>query len=240
MIKEIEDVIEPFNGRRIPNLVLLTEAYPEIAAEWCYKKNCGFGPEDFSRSSGVKVFWKCPICKLDYKAQISNRTTSKSTCPYCAHKAPCHFNCLATLNPHLIKEWHPTKNGKLTPSDVTNFSKKKVWWQCSSCKYAWQATVQSRTAHHTGCTACYLRIRELYPIIFYEWHVERNGGLTAARISRSNKEVVWWKCLQKHEWQASISSRTRDSFPCPECTNSRREPQHQLRYRARRKASNKA
>jgi hypothetical protein len=30
--------------------------------------------------------------------------------------------------PHLVKEWHPTKNGDLTPDDFTHGSNKKVWW----------------------------------------------------------------------------------------------------------------
>jgi very-short-patch-repair endonuclease len=37
---------------------------------------------------------------------------------------------LAFLNPKVAGEWHPTKNGKLRPEDVTPGSGKKVWWQC--------------------------------------------------------------------------------------------------------------
>ena len=33
---------------------------------------------------------------------------------------------LAEVNPELAKQWHPTKNGKLTPDDVTLKSGKKV------------------------------------------------------------------------------------------------------------------
>ena len=36
-----------------------------------------------------------------------------------------------TSYPHLVKEWHPTMNGDLTPEDITHGSKKKVWWLCS-------------------------------------------------------------------------------------------------------------
>ncbi|MED4634714.1 zinc-ribbon domain-containing protein [Peribacillus frigoritolerans] len=39
-------------------------------------------------------------------------------------------NCLETIFPELAKEWHPTKNGKLTSEDVTDGSKKVVWWLC--------------------------------------------------------------------------------------------------------------
>ena len=34
--------------------------------------------------------------------------------------------------PHLVKEWHPTKNLNLTPKQVTSKTNKKVWWLCSN------------------------------------------------------------------------------------------------------------
>ena len=42
--------------------------------------------------------------------------------------------CLVTVNPDLAKEWHPTKNGDLTPENVFSKSGKKVWWKCPVCK----------------------------------------------------------------------------------------------------------
>lgn len=38
---------------------------------------------------------------------------------------------LAKLNPELAAQWHPTKNGILTPFDVSNRSSDSVWWKCS-------------------------------------------------------------------------------------------------------------
>ena len=35
-----------------------------------------------------------------------------------------------TSYPDLVKQWHPTKNGELTPNDFTYESNKKVWWLC--------------------------------------------------------------------------------------------------------------
>ena len=37
---------------------------------------------------------------------------------------------LAEVNPELAKQWHTSKNGDLTPEDVSAGSKKKVWWKC--------------------------------------------------------------------------------------------------------------
>ncbi len=53
----------------------------------------------------------------EWDGSINNRSRGRS-CPICSGKKLVKSNCLATLNPELAKEWHPTKNGKLTPFDV--------------------------------------------------------------------------------------------------------------------------
>lgn len=50
---------------------------------------------------------------------------------------------LLNHNPSLAKEWHPTKNGFLTPLDVTYGSDKKVWWRCRR-GHEWQARIGRR------------------------------------------------------------------------------------------------
>ena len=37
---------------------------------------------------------------------------------------------LSEHSPHLVAEWHLTKNGNLTPYCVSYGSNKKVWWIC--------------------------------------------------------------------------------------------------------------
>ena len=37
---------------------------------------------------------------------------------------------MQSTNPELAAEFHPTKNGELTPSDFTPGSDKKEWWKC--------------------------------------------------------------------------------------------------------------
>ena len=38
---------------------------------------------------------------------------------------------LATLNPEIADQWHPTQNGDLTPVQVVARSGRNVWWKCS-------------------------------------------------------------------------------------------------------------
>lgn len=58
---------------------------------------------------------------------------------------------LATMNPTLASEWHPTKND-LTPRDVVSNSHKKVWWLCK-CGCEWEADISNRN-RGTGCPRC--------------------------------------------------------------------------------------
>lgn len=59
---------------------------------------------------------------------------------------------VAIKNPELLAEWNTTKNGLLTPYDVTPGSGKKVWWKCS-LGHEWQATIGSRV-NGNGCPYC--------------------------------------------------------------------------------------
>ena len=47
---------------------------------------------------------------------------------------------LADLFPNIASEWHPTKNGDLTPDQVTKGSTKMVWWKCDVADdHEWKA-----------------------------------------------------------------------------------------------------
>ena len=55
--------------------------------------------------------------------------------------------------PDLVKEWHPTKNGELTPDDFTHGTHKKVWWLCP-IGHSYESVVQKRTGNNSGCPYC--------------------------------------------------------------------------------------
>jgi len=56
--------------------------------------------------------------------------------------------------PDLAKEWHPTKNGDLTPENVTYGSGYKAWWLCSK-GHDFVSGVYSRTGKNkNGCPYC--------------------------------------------------------------------------------------
>ena len=37
---------------------------------------------------------------------------------------------LSQSHPELAAQWHPTKNGSITPDAVFGGSHKRIWWQC--------------------------------------------------------------------------------------------------------------
>ena len=75
-------------------------------------------------------------------------------CPICANDvAQAGYNDLATLFPAVAAEWHPTKNGNLTPSQVVPCSHQTVWWICPE-GHVWRTVISNRTnaKKRTGCT----------------------------------------------------------------------------------------
>jgi hypothetical protein len=63
-------------------------------------------------------------------------------------------NSLEAVYPKLASQWHPTKNGKLKPSQVVSGGYKKIWWLCSnSANHVWETSISNRV-HGYGCPLC--------------------------------------------------------------------------------------
>ncbi len=128
---------------------------PDIAAQWHPTKNGSLRPQDVTYGWGKKVWWQCRKCGYDWQVSPNSRTNKKynCTCPCCANKVVVPGkNDLATTYPEISKEWHPTKNGELTPKDVTGGSHEKVWWKCPH-GHEYMTAVLYRT-RGTNCPIC--------------------------------------------------------------------------------------
>jgi hypothetical protein len=134
---------------------------------------------------------------------------------------------LQALFPEIAKEWHPIKNGILTPSNVKTGSHKIVWWQCSKYPdHEWYSTVKDRGIRGSSCPICQGRkvlegfndLKTTEPEIAKEWHPIRNGDLKPTEVTRSSNIKVWWQCNKypDHEWDAPINNRT-SGRGCPIC-----------------------
>ncbi len=209
--------------------------------EWHPTKNGELTPQGVMPNSMKKVWWLLPYddpktgkhFNFEWKTAVSNRTRGLG-CPYLTgHAVWIGFNDLATINPKLASEWHPDKNGDLTPKDVTSSSQKEVWWLLpyddpktgKHFDFEWKASVATRS-NGRGCpylsgNAIWLGFNDLqttYPAIADEWNFDRNKDKKPEMYSESSTKRVWWKCKKGHEWQAVIESRTKNNSKCPYCS----------------------
>jgi hypothetical protein len=211
---------------------------PEIAKEWHPTKNGDLKPSEVSTGSNRKVWWQCQeFVNHAYEAAISSRTGGqKSGCPICAGKIVLKgFNDLESREPDLAKEWHPTKNGELKPSEVGVGTTKKVWWQCPKFEnHEWNANVVNRTNMRAGCPICggnvvlagFNDLASQAPDIAREWHPTKNGDLTTSEVNVYSNQKRWWLCEiePNHEWKTAVGDRTRVGRGCPSCAKSGFDP----------------
>lgn len=208
--------------------------FPEIAKEWHKEKNGTLRPIDVTQSSKVNVWWKCSkIPTHEWQMTIATRIRNKSVCPKCNNPSKLRgkLPTLDIYDPILSKQWHPTKNGNLTPAAVTPGMSKKVWWVCSkNNEHVWEASISNRVKGR-GCPYCAnfrvtpensLQIR--FPEIASQWHPTKNTDLQLSEVTHGSKKKVWWQCQKEHshEWQTTVVSRTqRNIKDCPFCSKSR-------------------
>lgn len=193
----------------------------ELLSEWNYKKNT-IKPSEITAGSNERVWWVCPKGH-EYQAAPHNRTRGKTGCPVCAGKiVEKGFNDLASFEPRIAGEWDYDKNHGMSPDEITQNSSKKIWWRCKN-GHSWEATVNSRTRGN-GCPYCSGRYASTdnnllanNPELAAEWNYEKNKGLSPESFTSSSGRIVWWKCNNGHEWQASIDRRNHGNG-CPYCS----------------------
>lgn len=197
----------------------------ELLREWNYARNEGLTPEGAASGSRRKVWW---IDRLghEWQQEIASRA-SGCGCPVCANRVILPgINDFAATHPALVAEWHPTKNGDLTPQKISYGYDKKVWWLCAH-GHAWQAAPKTRVRMGAGCPICandvaqagFNDLAALFPAVAAEWHPTKNGNLTPEQVVSGSNRTVWWKCGLGHEWRAAIVDRTRGTNGCPYCAN---------------------
>lgn len=186
----------------------------EKLIHWNYQKNTK-QPESFSNGSSFNAHW---ICEKGHEWSICIK--NKKGCPYCANKLVGYGNDLLSVYPEAVKEWHPTKNIPLLPSQVTFKATTQVWWQCQH-GHEWKADVRR---FHKGyqCPYCTTKktapeqsIASHKPDFLNEFNTFKNH-LDPLTLSLGSTKKVWWICKKGHEWQSSVRNRTQGSH-CPRC-----------------------
>lgn len=219
----------------------LATNYPELAKEWHPTMNGELTPNEVTCDSGKKVWWYLPYddpetgkhFEFVWAARVFNRT-SGADCPFLSGKAVwLGYNDLATNSPELAKEWHPTKNRRLTPDMVTCGSGKKVWWYLpyddpetgKHFDFCWAASISNRT-NGAGCPflagkaawSGYNDLETKSPELAKEWHPTKNRKRTPNQVNNQTMMKVWWLCPKcGYEWRSSVRARAVDESGCPRC-----------------------
>jgi hypothetical protein len=216
-------------GRRVCKSNSLLKVRPDLARTWHPTKNGERTPRDVFVRSTTEFWWKC---EQGHEFKTSPRQRALHRCRYCTSRCISPQRSLARRFPMLARQWHPTKNGSLTPLDVGCRVPTKVWWRCpKGPDHEWRASIVSRTSKRNGtrCPCCFGRLLSVtnslaarFPKLARQWHPTRNGHLTPRDILAGSETPVWWQCPVGHAWRAPPGQRARERGSCPICRPRRR------------------
>ena len=196
----------------------LATTHPELAQQWHPTKNGELTPEMVTSGSHKKVHWVCPVSQGEWEDSPSGRLKNgRVSSPFTqGRKIKVGFNDLATTHPELAQQWHPTKNGELTPEMVTSGSNKKVWWTCSESQGEWEASISNRCkgtlkspfSQGKSVLKGFNDLATTHPELSQQWHPTKNGELTPEMVTSGSNKKVWWTCGESQgEWKASPNER---------------------------------
>ncbi|MBW9213276.1 zinc-ribbon domain-containing protein [Mumia sp. zg.B53] len=224
----------------------LADLHPKIAVEFVSCSRPDRSPADLRPSSNFICVWRCPDCGHEYKAAPAARVRGRG-CPRCApaKRGDCrsrgdaargtsladHASRLSDEFVEIIGRPHRS------PADISVGSNLKAKWRCAECRHEWTTTVASRALAGTGCPACGRRrtgharsvpapgrsLLDLFPDVAKQFlenltHPDREPD----RLKAASHDRCRWRCAWGHEWETTVSNRTRGGTGCPECPRSLR------------------
>lgn len=219
----------------------LKESHPHLWKEIDLEKNVDIKDYNKITTANPKPIWW--ICEKGHswikppsdrtRTRISKATGKEvkgASCPICANKKVLPgYNDLATTNPKLAKEFHPTKNKDLTINTIPKGYSKKIWWICE-IGHEWEASPYVRDRTGSRCLTCinqkvvkgFNDLETTNPYIASQWHPVKNGEKKPDSVTSGADQKVWWLGICGHEWDAKISSRASTNSRnrgCPICSN---------------------
>ena len=206
----------------------LETSSPKLAREWHPTKNGDLTSKDLTAQSGKTVWWQCSVNELHEWNSSPNQRKANPSCPYCFNKKVLTGeNDLRTKFPELAGEWHPQKNGSLSPSDVGAGSGKFAWWQCG-LGHEWRQKIETRTRGH-GCPYCtnlkawpgFNDIATLNPVLAARWHPTQNLPTRVDSVVPGSGNKYWWVCEldSRHEYQMTPNQGNGRKVGCAICAN---------------------
>lgn len=141
-------------------------------------------------------------------------------------------NSFGDMFPEIAKEWHPTKNGDLTPYMVSQHSGVLAWFVCPN-GHEYRTAVCDRS-YGKRCYKCAQKengrkkmipgegesLAELHPDIAAIWHQEMNNDFTPYDVKPNSNKRFWWKCAKcGHVFESSVQKRVKSGRPlCRKCS----------------------
>ena len=211
-------------------LVKFSDICPDRISWWDPTLNDGKNAKDLLPKA-TKIWFRCPEAKDHVFQRALNDWGNKKSCPYCKGLKVAKSNSLATINPEIASEFHPTKNGDLTPDKIFWSTAKKVWWLCpEGSDHEWQMEVYKRTREKEkySCPFCKKKraskaysLATEHPELAKEWHPTKNKDLLPSQVLPGTSREVWWLCEKGHSWKCKVLYRKR--LNCPDCNKIRRD-----------------
>ena len=118
-------------------------------------KNFILDKENKYLNAHTKLRLFCLICKNIFYLDWNHIHSQNNKCPYCTGQLVSDRNRLSIKFPEIAKDWHPTKNGKLTAKDVSFGSITRRWWLCQY-GHEYFVSPNQRTNTGSGCPTCLL------------------------------------------------------------------------------------
>jgi len=180
----------PFcSGRQVCVHNSIVHTHPHVAKLFHPTKN-DVSIETLAPNSSIRPFWLCPNtceygCPHEWKTSVHHVTTD-TACPCCSGQKHCIHDKIPFTHPDLLSEWHPTKNGELSPNDISAHSHNNIWWQCLKNKnHIWKTQIGVR-AIGCGCPFCKNKteakvldfLKKHYPDVFTQLKLESCKNIT--------------------------------------------------------------
>ena len=193
---------------------------PDLVKEWDYKKNFPLTPFMFPKSSSKESWWKCKK-NHSWKNTINKRYNGRN-CPYCSNQLVSLENSLHKLFPKIAKEFHPTKNGKLTAKTISPGSNRNIWWHCKN-NHEWQAkpTKRKQNNRNGDCPIC-RSFGFNYPKLLKYWDYKKNKvSPYSLRLASSKQESknLYFICKNKHSFKKNLIAFKMSPNHCPICVS---------------------
>lgn len=208
-----EDKEEPVKTRKGRQKLVVGEndlatVAPKVTAMWSDKNT--FSPSKVAASSNKKARFACPDCSQEFEAKISDVVNSvkkgRTGCPVCAGKKVAHgINDLASQCPKAAAMW--SSKNKLSASEVTAKSSKRVFFKCRDCGQEFDAKISNiANAIDNGTTGC--------PICEGQRVVSGINDL----ITKCPKAAAMWSPRNKFSAsEVAVRSGKKAFFKCLDC-----------------------